>query len=392
MAERLRVLERRERVGRLARLADDDDQRTRMRDAVAIAVLARDLDLRRNLRDRFEPVLRGQPGVVARAAGQDQHRVDRLERGFGASTVARGVEQPRADRTVAIVGDPFQRVGDRARLLEDLLLHVMAIRAELGRAARRIDDADLALDRPVVAIGDPPAAELDVDGIAVVEIDEVVGYARERHRVRCEEALTLNRAAAARIRWRATEHERRAVTGADDPMRLFAAEHRDRIRAVQSLDGCPRRIEQVAVVQRIDQVSDHFGVRLADEHITARDQFDPQRVVILDDAVVDQRDPSRLVRRREVRMRVGRGRRAVRGPAGVGDAGEAGQRALADLRVELGHAGDAARAFRPERVINCHAAGVVSPIFEPLQPFDEDRDDVPRADGADDSAHPDSPS
>jgi hypothetical protein len=32
----------------------------------------------------------------------------------------------------------FQRVGDRARLLEDFLLHVVAVRAELGGAAVRV--------------------------------------------------------------------------------------------------------------------------------------------------------------------------------------------------------------------------------------------------------------
>ena len=45
VAQRLRVLQRRERVGGLARLRDDDDERVRVRHAVAVAVFARDLDL-----------------------------------------------------------------------------------------------------------------------------------------------------------------------------------------------------------------------------------------------------------------------------------------------------------------------------------------------------------
>ena len=86
-------------------------------------------------------------------------------------------------------------------------------------------------------------------------------------------------------------------------------------------------------------------------------------------------------------MRVVRRRRAVGRPAGVGDPGEAAQGGLPDLRVELGDPRDASCAFRTHRVINCHAARVVAAILEALQSFDEDRNDVARADGTDDSAH-----
>ena len=44
-------------------------------------------------------------------------------------------------------GHAFERVGDGARLLEDLLLHVVAVRAQLGRAAVRVHGAHLALHR-----------------------------------------------------------------------------------------------------------------------------------------------------------------------------------------------------------------------------------------------------
>jgi hypothetical protein len=81
----------------------------------------------------------------------------------------------------------------------------------------------------------------------------------------------------------------------------------------------------------VDQVGDHFGVGLALEHVAERGQFGAQFVVVFDDAVVDQRDARLFRRRREVRVGVVRGRRAVRGPAGVGDAGEALQVRFVDL-------------------------------------------------------------
>ena len=66
-----------------------------------------------------------------------------------------------------------------------------------------------------------------------------------------------------------------------------------------------------------------------------RDRF----VVVLDDAVVHQRDARLVVAQaREVRVGVVGGRHAVRGPAGVGDAGEALHLVLGDLFGQLGHA------------------------------------------------------
>ena len=76
MPERLRVLERGERIRRLARLRNDDDQRVGIRHALTVAVLACDLCLRRQPGNRFEPKPRDHPRVIARAAGEHVHGVD----------------------------------------------------------------------------------------------------------------------------------------------------------------------------------------------------------------------------------------------------------------------------------------------------------------------------
>ncbi len=83
--------------------------------------------------------------VVAGAAGQDQDVVDLLEhapRGCAGSPCTCAVEQLGHDAFHA-----FERVGNGARLLEDFLLHVVAIRAQLGRAAVRRHGAHGALGR-----------------------------------------------------------------------------------------------------------------------------------------------------------------------------------------------------------------------------------------------------
>ncbi len=170
---------------------------------------------------------------------------------------------------------------------------------------------DLAFGRPAVGVDDPVALQLQVDHVAFFQVDDLVGGAGQRHRVRGEEVFAFADA----------DDQRRALARADHAVRLVAAKHGDRIGAVQALDRLLHGFEQVAVVHVVDQVGDHFGVGLAFEHIAGGGQFGAQLVMVFDDAVVHQRDALA----REMRMGVVRGRRAVRGPARVGDAGEAGQ-------------------------------------------------------------------
>ena len=80
-------------------------------------------------------------------------------------------------------------------------------------------------------------------------------------------------------------------------------------------------------------------------------------------------------------------RRAMRGPARVGDAGAAFQVVGGDVGGELGDARRAARALQSAALVHGDAARVVAAVFEPAQALDQHGDDVARADGADDSTH-----
>ena len=115
-------------------LRHDDDQRLRVRHAVAVAVLARDLDGAGNAGERLDPLLGDEARVVAGAAREDQHRVELS----CSNASARVAEEAGVDRS-----STSQRIGDRARLLEDLLLHEVPIRSQLdgappSRARRRL--------------------------------------------------------------------------------------------------------------------------------------------------------------------------------------------------------------------------------------------------------------
>lgn len=137
------------------------------------------------------------------------------------------------------------------------------------------------LDAPPARVDDPVAVQLDIDDVAVLEIRDPVGEVRQRDRVRREEVLAVADA----------HDERHPVARADDPVRLVAAHHRDRVTAAQPRERAPHRVEQVAVVQMVDEVRDRLAVGLARERVAVPLEVRAQRLVVLDDAVVRQRDP-----------------------------------------------------------------------------------------------------
>ena len=72
---------------------------------------------------------------------------------------------------------------------------------------------------------------------------------------------------------------------------------------------------------------DDLGVGRGRERVAFVEQLFLESQVVLDHAVVGQRQNRMLGRAAEMRMRVGFARHAVRGPAGVADARRARQRA-----------------------------------------------------------------
>jgi hypothetical protein len=158
---------------------------------------------------------------------------------------------------------------------------------------------------------------------------------------------------------------------------------------MQALHGLLHRLEQVAGVQVIDQVGDHFGVGLALEYVAQRRQFGAQFVVVFNDAVVHQRDAGVVRIRREVRVGIVRSRRAVRGPAGMSDAREALQADFLHLLFQFRHARRAARALQAAIRVQSHAARIVAAVFQAFQAFDQDRGDITLRYRADDAAHVD---
>ncbi len=189
-AQTLRVAQRGQGVSRFARLRDGDHQRPGVGHRVAVPVFAGNLHLRGHLGNTLQPVLGRATAVVAGATGQNQHRVN-LGKHPGCVGTRRMVhllvEQLGNDALHAL-----QRVGNGTRLLEYLLLHVMAIRPELGGSTVRHDGLDRALrrsNRLVCLVHQPILAQLHIHLIAFFQVDDLVGHTGQCHGVTGQKML-----------------------------------------------------------------------------------------------------------------------------------------------------------------------------------------------------------
>ncbi len=134
----LGVAQRRQRVGGLARLRDEDREPAGLQRRLAVAELGGDIDLDRQPREALEPVFADQAGIVGGAAGRDRDPLERAE------IERQRRRQPHPlGRHVEIVRE---RVADDLGLLVDFLRHEMAMIALVDQERRGVDLSTGALD------------------------------------------------------------------------------------------------------------------------------------------------------------------------------------------------------------------------------------------------------
>ncbi len=78
---------------------------------------------------------------------------------------------------------------------------------------------------------------------------------------------------------------------------------------------------------------------------------------------------------------------AVRGPAGMADADATRRRLVAQMACEVVNTARFFAKVHPRTRKGRHAGAIVAAVFQPVQPFDEDRFRFPRAGVANDSTH-----
>ncbi len=147
-------------------------------------------------RELLDPIFRDQPGVIAGPARDD-----------GDAVHCREVEIARRQRHLALerAHIALKSLGNDDRLLENLLLHVVAVIALLDRRRRSSGLDDLPFRGPIVAIEDLYPVAMDDRPVALVEIGDTLRPRSDREGVRAEVILAIaiadgQRSASARSR------------------------------------------------------------------------------------------------------------------------------------------------------------------------------------------------
>ena len=145
------------------------------------------------------------------------------------------------------------------------------------------------------------------------------------------------------------------------------------------------RLHRIAFIIIVQQVRQHFRIRLGDKLIALFRQHLPELDIILDDAVMHHRDRSFRVK---MRMRIHITGHAVGGPSRVPDPADALHRlpvmgqVLQNLQSAHGF-GDI--DLLP--VVDRHPRRIISTVLQPGQPVQNDRRRLFRSDIAHNSTH-----
>ena len=255
----------------------------------------------------------------------------------------------------------------------------MLVVAELDLLEIELQLADLPRNRHVVDGRRAERVARELYDRVVLERQRLGRVSHDGAGVRRDDVLVLAHA----------DHERRALASDDENIGLLLADHRDGVGAGDFAKGRLHGPFKVAGVQRADQVDEHLRVRVGPERVAAVLEVLPQCGVVLDDAVVDQRNAVAVGLVVTVGVGIALARLAVGGPARVGDP----QRAVeaVPLREDLLQHADPADGADDVKVAvdDRHARGVIAAVFEPLEALQQDPARGSVADVGDDSTHVD---
>ena len=260
------------------------------------------------------------------------------------------------------------------------------------------------LDPAGVAMEHAEGAGRDHRHFMISEVDNPVGVAGERARIAGDEVLAIAN----------THHQRAAQAGGhqhvgpvaeEDEQAIGAAELRDRLPhchhpgRVGGIVGNRAARGHRPSETTIDEVGDHLGVGFRPEDVALRFEAVLDGTVVFDDAVVDDGHvgfavtailvrPGGLVIATEVRMGVGVGRGAVRGPAGVADADGAIRGAGPDEGLQPCEPARRLEHVEFARVgQQGNPGGIVAAVLQPPQPLENQVGGATKPDVSNDAAH-----
>jgi len=265
-------------------------------------------------------------------------------------------------------------MADDLGLLVDFLRHEMAMVALIDqkRGGERTGDRPLHGIAGAIADGDAFAGQHCP--IAVLEIADLVGEGRECQRIGADEHLALAVA----------DGQRAALPGNNHQIVVAAEDHGDGECAFETAQRVKGGADRIVAGPQFagDEMGDNLGVGVAGEGGAFGDQLILQLAIILDDAVMHDRNVVG-----HVRMGVRLGGLAVGRPAGMPYTDLAQQRRRFQPRLEIAQLAFGAPPPKLAMLHGGDAGGIVAAIFQPLQRIDELASDRPFAENANNAAH-----
>ena len=183
------------------------------------------------------------------------------------------------------------------------------------------------------------------------------------------------------------QDQRTVLPDGHQPVRRVGAEDAQGVGPLDAAEHTAHSLQNVPLVEVLDELGHHLGVRLGGEGHPLGLQEGLQLGVVLDDAVVDHRDLAILT---HLGVGVDVAGRPVGGPAGMADAHGAVQG-----RAPLKHVGQHlepalglvdGQGLRPLRV-DGHTGGIIPPVLQSGQTVQQDGSRLLPADIANDSTH-----
>jgi hypothetical protein len=274
-----------------------------------------------------------------------------------------------------------QRVGEAASLLEDLLLHEVAVLALLRSHRVPVDGDQFLVHRRAGQVGEGRTVRSEHRHLPALQKSHAAGVAQDRRDVAGDEHLAVAVADgdAAGV----------AQPRGDQLARVVAAEHDDGARPVQFRERLAHRRLQIAfaavVIVAVDQVDDHLGVGVAAEFVARALQHRAQFQKILHDAVLHHHQ---IAVGAGVGMGVALAGGAMRRPARMPDADAAGERRTGDGLLQVGQF-----ARLPPHldgvvgVDHRQPSRIIAAIFQLAQPMQNNGRRFLRADITNDATH-----
>ena len=208
------------------------------------------------------------------------------------------------------LGDPpAQGVPDGLGLIVDFFDHEVRVAALLRRAeTSQVTWKTSRFSGVPGQRGQRHAFRRDAGKVAVFQHQHVPGVAHDGGNVRREKVLPFAKA----------NNQRRRGLRCINRIGFLARHHADRIRPGDFRQRRPHGVFQASggCEMRLDQMHQHFGIRIAGEHMPGVHQPLLESDIVFNNAVVDQRDASGAV---EMRVGIDIVRTSVGRPARVGN-------------------------------------------------------------------------